>query len=128
MNCSLRRIFDGLAIALLMYGIVGLLWGAVRGAARLPSIAIACFCGLCVAGLFQGLARVRMATGCFFILVSVCAVLVSWRLRASAVTAILLCSAFLIVGVGLIAQSITRKTTPAKTQKSKPVDLESRLE
>jgi hypothetical protein len=34
----------------------------------------------------------------------------------------------LIVGVGLIAQSITRKTTPAKTQKSKPVDLESRLE
>ncbi len=128
MNYSLHRIFDGLAIALLMYGIVGLLRGAVRGTASLPSIAVACFCGLCVVGLFQGLAKVRKVTGCFLIMMSVCAVLVSWRLRAPVVTSILLCGAFLIVGVGLLAQSKTRNPTPTKTQKPKPIDSESRWE
>lgn len=109
MQCSYRRVFDGLAIALLLFVIVGELRGAIVGSARVLSIIVSIICILCAVGLYKGIPKVRTLTGYLFVLLAVGAALVAWRLHMPMLVSALLCGAFVIVGVGLIVQPRTRQ-------------------
>jgi hypothetical protein len=109
MLCSCRRVFDALAIALLVFMTAGGMRGAIMGSAALPSVTFSILCLLCAVGLYKGIPKVRTLTGYLLLLSAVGAALVAWRVQEPVVLAVLLCSAFAIVGVGLIVQPRTRR-------------------
>ena len=53
MQCSCRRVFDGLAIALLVFVIACELRGAIAGSARVLSVVVSIVCILCGVGLYK---------------------------------------------------------------------------
>lgn len=109
MQCSCRRVFDGLAIALLLFVIASELRGAIAGSARVLSVVVSIICILCGIGLYKDIPKVRTLTGYLLVVLAAGVALVAWRLHIPVLVSVLLCSAFAIVGVGLIVQPRTHQ-------------------
>ena len=108
MTCSWRRVFDGLAIALLLFVAACEVRGALTSATKYFPVILSIVCVLCCVGLYLGDPRIRTFAGCLLIILAVGLALTAWRHHVPDVVGVIMTAAFGVVGVGLIAAGIVR--------------------
>lgn len=108
MKCCCPGFVDRLAIAFLVFFVIGAIRGAMQGSAVLPSVAFSILCLLCAVGLYKEIPRVRTITAYFFLFSAVGAALVASRVDMPVLVATIMSGALATTGVGLLAVNRSR--------------------
>jgi hypothetical protein len=105
MKMNSSRLNDAAATALLVYTVVALVHGAFRGSAALQSLVGAALCVLFCVAVWTSQTRAKRWVGRCLVLMGIAAGLAAWRFRVPIPFGCFLTTAYLIIGILMIAMN-----------------------